>query len=123
MNGLRLPPEPELHSETRTLPRGETRGASRRQQADRSSPSPAKRIYSTCDINMQLDGCQRAKGRHSLIKTTSAAYGSPRSRGVQRQGDRRSSAIRSETSRRGRIKHFRDQCAGIVSAGLDRAAP
>ena len=51
-------------------PRAPAEGAGvgpRRRRADRSSPSPAKRIYPIYDINMQLAGCQRTKGRHSLI--------------------------------------------------------
>src|SRR5262245_66258093 len=76
-------------------------GGPRRRRADRSSPSPAKRIYSICNINIQLDGCQLAKGRQPVIKTTSAGYGSGRSRRVTKQGGRRRSAIGSEPSRRG----------------------
>ena len=78
---------------------------SARPGTDRSSPSPAKGIWPIADINTQLDRRQRAKGRHPLIKTTSARYGSAirgRSSRDQSQGGRRSSAIRSATSRRGR---------------------
>src|SRR5262249_19384238 len=54
----------------------------------------------SADINMSPHTRQPPKGRH--MKTTSAREGSAPSRRVQSQGGRWSSAIRSETSRRGR---------------------
>ncbi len=54
------------------------------------------------DSSTQVDRCQRAKGRHPLIKTTTPAIWFRRRPIIHSHGGRRSSAIRSATSRRGR---------------------
>src|SRR5215471_17828231 len=93
------------------------------------SISRKTRICPDSDINTQLHGCQQAKGRHPLIKTSSAGYGSRHSRGVQkprRQAVERDQVgdLQAWSHQRPFVfphKHFRHQRAGVVSAGLDRA--
>src|SRR5262249_29508892 len=58
---------PAQANHRRRAPAERAGGGPLHRRADRSSPSPAKRICSGFDINMHLDECQRAKKGTRLI--------------------------------------------------------